>query len=67
MHGEKVDEDGMPTAEKETVKVAGDGAAISSVAAPEVASPLDDDAIPEKPTWFNKTQRVDAADDRALK
>lgn len=63
MHGEKVDENGMPIAEKETVKLAGDGAAVSSVAAPAAANPLDDDTIPEKPTWFKDTQGDDADDD----
>lgn len=64
MHGEKVDEDGVPIVDKEDSERASQEAAASAgAAAGTIAKPIDDGAIPGKPTWFKDTQADDVDED----
>lgn len=56
--GEKVDEDGVKIADKEAAKKA----AAAEVAAEKGAAHIDDNFIPEKPSWF-KESTIEEGDD----
>lgn len=61
-NGEKVDEDGVPIEQKEAAIRAKEEIASSSKI-PSTGNPINDDAIPEKPSWFKDSQPEDADDD----
>lgn len=62
IYSKKFDEKGIAIVRNETVKLAGYGTDVSSVAAPVTANPLYDDPIPKKSTWFKETQGDKAYD-----
>lgn len=61
MHGERVDEDGIPISEKESAANSQANKAAGK-AAPST-NPIDDDVIPDKPSWFKDIQTEDGDDD----